>query len=155
MHRKLIAVDAIDPKSIGPVSSDLKSPIGANRVANQAPFTDDELQRIIDWCLRPDAGCRLVKRYGEGLWTGEDVKDFIWVMVYTGLRISDVGLFHMNRLKGNEVFLRAKKNGGEVFAYIPDSLRDRGKFRKVAPVEHMAETRYPRIGSVSTIRRSK
>lgn len=28
-------------------------------------------------------------------------------MVYTGLRISDVGLFHMNRLKGNEVFLRA------------------------------------------------
>jgi integrase len=46
-------------------------------------------------------------------------------MVYTGLRISDVGLFRMNRLKGNEVFLRAKKNGGEVFAYIPDWLRDR------------------------------
>lgn len=31
----------------------------------------------------------------------------------------------MNRLKGNEVFLRAKKNGGDVFAYIPDWLRDR------------------------------
>src|ERR1700677_4607619 len=25
----------------------------------------------------------------------------------------------------NEVFLRAKKNGGDVFAYIPDWLRDR------------------------------
>ena len=62
---------------------------------------------------------------GKGVWTGEDVKDFIWVMAYTGLRISDVGLFHMNRLKGNEVFLRAKKNGGEVFAYITDWLRDR------------------------------
>lgn len=49
----------------------------------------------------------------------------IWVLVYTGLRISDVGLFHMNRLKDNEVFLRAKKNGGEVFAYIPDWLKDR------------------------------
>ncbi len=61
----------------------------------------------------------------NGVWTGDDVKDFIWVMVYTGFRISDVGLFHMNRLKGNEVFLRAKKNGGEVFAYIPDWLRDR------------------------------
>src|SRR5882672_9385394 len=46
-------------------------------------------------------------------------------MVYTGLRISDVGLFHMDRLKGNEVFLRAKKNGGDVFAFIPDWLRDR------------------------------
>jgi hypothetical protein len=46
-------------------------------------------------------------------------------MVYTGLRISDVGLFNMSRLKGNEVFLRAKKNGGEVFAFIPDWLRDR------------------------------
>jgi len=59
------------------------------------------------------------------VWTGESVKDFIWVMVYTGLRISDVGLFHMHRLKDNEVFLRAKKNGGDVFAYIPDWLKDR------------------------------
>jgi hypothetical protein len=46
-------------------------------------------------------------------------------MTYTGLRISDAGLFNMNRLKGNEVFLRAKKNGGDVFAFIPDWLRDR------------------------------
>jgi integrase len=30
----------------------------------------------------------------------------------------------MNRLKGNEVFLRTKKNGGKVFAYIPDWLRE-------------------------------
>lgn len=31
----------------------------------------------------------------------------------------------MERLHGNEVFLRAKKNGGDVFTYIPDWLRDR------------------------------
>jgi len=42
--RKWIAVDATDPKSIGPVSSDLRPPNGANRVANKAPFTDEELQ---------------------------------------------------------------------------------------------------------------
>jgi integrase len=36
-----------------------------------------------------------------------------------------VGLFEVDRLAGNEVFLRAKKNGGDVFAYIPDWLRDR------------------------------
>ncbi len=107
-----------------PVSSDIKPPIGANRIANKAPFTDEEIQRIIEAC----------NNFGEvtwsngresGIYTGDDLKDFIWVMIHTGLRISDVGLFNMSRLKGNEVFLRAKKNGGEVFAYIPDWLRDR------------------------------
>lgn len=107
-----------------PVSPDLKPPIGANRVANKAPFSDDELHRIIDAC----------DRLGEidwsngresGMWSGDDVKDFIWVMIYTGLRISDVALFDMDRLKGNEVLLRAKKNGGDVFTVIPDWLRDR------------------------------
>src|SRR6185437_15461180 len=61
----------------------------------------------------------------RGVWTGEDTKDFIWVLMYTGLRISDVALFNMNRLRGNEVFLRAKKNGGDVFTWIPDWLCDR------------------------------
>jgi integrase len=108
-----------------PVSVDMKPPIGANRVANKAPYNDEELQRIIDACdllgtVTWSNGMEQGKAY-----SGDDLKDFIWVMVYTGLRISDAGLFNMNRLKGNEVFLRAKKNGGEVFAYIPDWLRDR------------------------------
>jgi integrase len=64
-------------------------------------------------------------RHGAGTWTGEDLKDFIWLSVHTGLRISDVVLFDIERLRGNEVFLRAKKNGGDVFAYLPDWLRDR------------------------------
>jgi integrase len=111
--------------SRNPVSPDIKPPMGANRVANKAPYTDEELQRIIDACDQLGT-----VKWSNGLeqgqvYSGEDLKDFIWVMVYTGLRISDVGLFHMDRLKGNEVFLRAKKNGGEVFAFIPDWLRDR------------------------------
>jgi hypothetical protein len=65
----------------------------------------------------------------QGAWTGEDLKDFIWVMVYTGLRISDVGLFRIDRLKGNEVFLRAKKNGGEVFAFTTTTRADLSGFR--------------------------
>ena len=108
-----------------PVSADMKPPIGANRVANKAPYTDEELQRIIDACdLIGTVTWSNGKEQGKA-YSGDDLKDFIWVMVYTGLRISDAGLFNMNRLKGNEVFLRAKKNGGEVFAYIPDWLRDR------------------------------
>lgn len=107
-----------------PVSSDIKPPIGANRQANKCPFTDEELERIINACDRIG---EVVWKSGtmEGVWTGEDVKDFIWFMAYTGLRISDAAFFEMKRLKGNEVFLRAQKNGGDVFAYIPDWLRDR------------------------------
>jgi integrase len=107
-----------------PVSTDIKPPIGANTVANKAPFTDEELERIVGAC---DALGEIMWSNGSdsGSWTGEDAKDFIWMMAYTGLRISDVALFNMKRLRGSEVFLRAKKNGGEVFAYIPDWLRDR------------------------------
>jgi hypothetical protein len=107
-----------------PVSSDLKPPPGASRVANKIPFTDSELERIIAAC---DAlgEIKWINEQGQGAWTGEDTKDFIWTLTYTGLRISDVALFDIKRLQGNEVFLRAKKNGGDVFAYVPDWLRDR------------------------------
>lgn len=110
------------PKS--PVSPDLKPPASANRAVNKAPFTDEQLEDIIKACNQLEDQ-RWGNRHGAGLWTGEDLKDFIWVMVYTGLRISDVVLFDMERLHGNEVFLRVKKNGGDVFTYIPDWLRDR------------------------------
>ena len=107
-----------------PVSADLKPPLGANRVTNKVPFTDDELAEIIKACDRLPPTTWTNGRL-NGTWTGEDAKDFIWVLVYTGLRISDVALFNVNRLRGNEIFLRAKKNGGDVFMWVPDWLRDR------------------------------
>jgi integrase len=107
-----------------PVTSDLKPPLGANRAATKVPFTDEELHRIVNACDRLEPIFWSNGRR-KGVWSSEDAKDFIWVLVYTGLRISDAGLFQMNRLKGNEVFLRAKKNGGDVFTWIPDWLRDR------------------------------
>ena len=42
VHREFVA------KS--PVSPDLKPPIGANRIANKAPFTDEQLADIIKAC---------------------------------------------------------------------------------------------------------
>ena len=108
-----------------PVTSDLKPPLGANRAANKNPFTDDEIQRILHACDRLKSLTWSNGFRKRSIWTGEDTKDFIWMLVYTGLRISDVGLFHMSRLRGNEVFLRAKKNGGDVFTWIPNWLRDR------------------------------
>jgi len=38
-------------------------------------------------------------------------------------------LFDLDRVDGNEVFLRAKKNGGEVFVWSPNWLRDRLQVR--------------------------
>ncbi len=116
MHRKWLQEN--------PVTADLKPPLGANRVANKVPFTDDELERIVKAC---DVLGEVTWKSGDraGVWTGEDAKDFIWVLAYTGLRISDVALFDVKRLRGNDIFLRAKKNGGDVFAYIPDWLRAR------------------------------
>ncbi len=111
-----------------PVTTDLKPPLGANRVANKIPFTDLELQRILDACDRLGA-IEWSNGIKTGTWTGDDVKDFIWLLTYTGLRISDAALFSMDRLHGNEVFLRAKKNGGDVFTWIPDWLAQRLKQR--------------------------
>lgn len=90
---------------------------------NKSPFTDDELRRILAAC---DAvRVEWTNETGTGLWTGDDVKDLIWLMLYTGYRISDATLFDMARLQGSEIFIRAKKNGGDVFTYVPDWLRDR------------------------------
>lgn len=107
------------PKS--PVSPDLKPPIGSSRAANKLPFTDEQLADILKACDQLE-DVKWGNRHGAGAWTGEDLKDIIWLMVHTGLRISDVVLFDVERLRGNEVFLRAKKNGGDVFAYLPDWL---------------------------------
>ena len=47
---------------------------------------------------------------GHRNWTGEDVKDFVYLSVYTGLRISDIATFDITkRLDGNDVFLRMHK----------------------------------------------
>lgn len=110
-----------------PVSSDIKPPIGSSRAANKAPFTDAELDRVIRACN--DVRVEWKNESGDGLWTGEDLKDLIWLMVYTGFRISDATLFDIKHLHGDQVFLRATKNGGDVFAYIPDWLGDRLRAR--------------------------
>lgn len=110
-----------------PVSSDIKAPVGSSRAANKAPFTDAELERIVAACDRVRVEWK--NETGAGEWTGEDLKDLIWLMLYTGFRISDATLFSIKRLHGDQVFIRAKKNGGDVFAFVPDWLQERLRAR--------------------------
>lgn len=106
-----------------PVSADIKAPVGSSRAANKAPFTDDELDRILRAC--DQVVIEWTNETGTGKWSGEDLKDLIWLMVYTGFRISDATFFSIEQLRGDQVFIRATKNGGDVFTYIPEWLRER------------------------------
>jgi site-specific recombinase XerD len=106
------------------ITEDLQAPEGSSIVVPKAPFTDEELARIYSACEcilpapRPGPGYRT--------WHGADARDFIDLSIYTGLRISDVCLFDINkRLHGNDVFLRTHKTGAPINTWIPDWLVER------------------------------
>lgn len=75
--------------SESPVSPDIKPAKGATKAANKIPFTDEQLADIIKACDQLEDQ-RWGNRWGSGVWTGEDVKDFIWTLTYTGLRIPEL-----------------------------------------------------------------
>ena len=67
----------------------------------------------------PSPGGRLAQNY-KYKWTGRDLADFISISVYTGLRISDVATFHIDRLKENgEIRIRTTKTGTNVHTWVP------------------------------------
>lgn len=121
------------------------------RSQERLPFTDEELQRMFEACAN-DYGKQPLKwskeRHdrpaGPGeiasyrfKWTGQDLADFISVSVYTGLRISDVCTFHVDRLRPNgECHIRTGKNGRKVYTWIPDWLqaRIRARAAEVGPL---------------------
>jgi integrase len=110
------------------------------RTKERSPFSDDELKRMFEACdtqygkrqivwsrnvhHKPAApGDNANYRYK---WTGQDLADFISVSVYTGLRISDVCTFHIDRLlTGGECHIRTTKNGRKVYTWIPEWLQER------------------------------
>jgi integrase len=87
------------------------------------PFTDDEIKEMYAAC----------PKYGgtyRHKWTGEDLADFISLSLYTGLRISDVALFNIERLQDSgEIFLRTTKAGTQVCTWIPQWLQERIRAR--------------------------
>jgi integrase len=111
------------------ITADLEPPEGHSIPTNKSPFTDEEINRILAACDKTGG----VRAPGPGYreWTGEDVKDFIYVMLYTGMRISDVATFDTSlRLNGNEIFLRMHKTKKELFTWVPDWLVNRLRDRE-------------------------
>jgi integrase len=77
---------------------------GDRRGEQKLPFSDEEIKRMYDAC--PNYGNE--HRYR---WKGQDLADFISLSVYTGLRISDVALFHIDRMQPDtgEILIRTTK----------------------------------------------
>jgi integrase len=126
----------------------VKTPKGragdAPRMKERSPFTDDELKRMFEACetqygRRPIRWSRNVHHRPAGpgdtvnyryKWDGQDLADFISVSVYTGLRISDVCTFRVDRLRlTGECHIRTTKNGRKVYTWIPDWLQERIRAR--------------------------
>lgn len=103
----------------------VKNPRGREMTHSEQklPFTDDEIARMYDAC----------RQYGKTYrhkWDGEDMADFISLSIYTGLRISDVALFHIDRMQPNgEIRLRTTKAGSHVHTWVPAWLQERIRAR--------------------------
>jgi len=111
------------------IASDLDAPEGSSVPVNKSPFTDAELDRIYAAC--DSIGGPKPRGPGYRPWGGEDVRDFVMLSIYTGLRISDVSTFNISeRLKGNDVFLRMHKTNKELYTWIPDWLVSRLRARE-------------------------
>ena len=111
------------------ITEDLEAPEGSSVTVPKSPYTDEELDRLYAACDK--IGSQLKRGPGYRTWGGKDVKDFIYLSIYTGLRISDVATFDITkRLKGNDVFLRMHKTKRPLFTWIPDWLVKRLRARQ-------------------------
>ena len=95
------------------------------RNEQKLPFSDEELKRMYEACdarygkqeikwSREIHHRRIEGHYARynSKWTGQDLADFISVSLYTGLRISDVATFHVDRMEPfGQILLRTTKAG--------------------------------------------
>lgn len=80
----------------------------------KAPFTEDELTRIFDACGK------LVTRGTYGKENVKRVRAFVYVLRYTGLRISDAAGLKVSDVQDGKILLRTEKTGTLVWIPIPD-----------------------------------
>jgi integrase/recombinase XerC len=84
------------------------------KVIGKAPFTREELDRIFD------ASGKLVTRGTYGKANVKRVQAFVYILRYTGLRISDAARLTVSHVQAGKVLLRTEKTGTLVWIPIPD-----------------------------------
>jgi site-specific recombinase XerD len=104
----------------------LKAPV--TRSTSKIPFTEDELTAIYAACDE------LVTHGSYGKENRARVKAFVYILRYTGLRISDATRLDESRVKDGRVFIRTEKTGQLVWVPIPEFVVD-------------ALAQVPRVGS--------
>jgi integrase len=122
----------------GKLVKNVKNRSGAdNRNEQKLPFTDAELEKMYYICehrygkmeikwdrtVHHRAASGLMANY-KYRWSGRDLADFVSVSLYTGMRISDIATFHIDRLKPTgEVHIRTTKTGTHVNTWVPEWLQ--------------------------------
>jgi len=115
------------------IAKDLKPPVGASTPASKWPLMDPELIRIYEACDRLPI-VKWSNGRASGEWTGEDIKTFIMLLAWTGMRISDGALFSMSKVtkhpvRGANILIRMKKTDKvkpePLYTWIDDWLYER------------------------------
>lgn len=113
------------------------------RGEQKLPFSDEELRKMYEACdgkygnqeIKWSRTIHHEQVSGEYVrynykWTGQDLADFVSVSVYTGLRISDVATFHIDRMQPTgEIQVRTTKEGTHVYTWVPEWLQESIKLR--------------------------
>ena len=100
VHEMTVAAKALKPPEV--------------KTIGKQPFTEEELKSIFDACGR------LVTRGTYGKENVKRVRAFIYILRYTGLRISDAARLQVSHVTGGKVLLRTEKTGTLVWIPIPE-----------------------------------
>jgi integrase len=84
------------------------------KVLGKAPFTAEELENIFTACGN------LVTRGTYGKENVKRVRAFVYILRYTGLRISDAARLQVSNVRDGKVLLRTEKTGTLVWIPVPE-----------------------------------
>jgi len=88
------------------------------RTVGKEPFSEEELPKIFEACGR------LITRGTYGKENVKRVRAFIYILRYTGLRISDAASLRVSDVRDGKVLLRTEKTGTLVWIPIPQFVVD-------------------------------
>lgn len=78
------------------------------------PYTEDEVLAILSAC----------DQLGRGAYERDRARAMVFLLRFTGLRISDVATLARDRVRDDRIYLYTMKNGKPVFLPIPPVLRE-------------------------------